>query len=83
VVVLMTALAVSFVMLVIATVWYVVKRAPDAGLVTKRDFDAAYDDLDPPHQAKTGDRASAWRDFHEWQMKGEEERRSWEEPDDP
>jgi hypothetical protein len=82
-VVLMAAVAVALVILAVAVMWYLVTRGQHAGLVTKRDFDAAYDDLTPTDRPRSGDRDAAWRDFHTWQLTDEEARRSWDDPDDP
>ena len=57
---------------VVGAIWYVIARGRDGDLVSKRDFDAAYD----------GDSDSAFEDFHAWQVRTEAERRSWEDPDD-
>ena len=80
-VVVMVASAAALVVLVVAVIWYAGTRGRHAGLVSKRDFDAAYDDLTPSDRATRGDRESAWRDFHVWQVTNEEERRSWDDPE--
>jgi hypothetical protein len=76
VLVLMAVSAVALVILVALVLWYVVTRGRHAGLVTRRDFDAAYDDVPP------ADREAAWRDFHGWQLGNEAHQRSWDEPDE-
>ena len=51
-----------------------------ASATTEEDFDDAFDELVAEGTLDGGDRAAAWRDFHAWQLKDEEERVSWEEP---
>jgi len=81
-VIVMIILGVAFLGLVAGAIWYVVTRGRHAELVTERDFDDTYDDLVHHGQIADGDRDSDWKDFHAWQVRNEEERRSWEEPDD-
>ena len=64
--------ALVLVVLIVGAIWYVVARGRDADLVTERDFEAGYE----------GDGESAWEEFHDWQVRNEAERRSWEDPDD-
>jgi hypothetical protein len=81
-VVLMIIVGAAVAVLVAAVIWYAVTRGRDAELVTKRDFDAVYDDLAPSDRATSSDRESAWREFDAWQVTNEAERRSWDDPDD-
>ena len=50
-VVVMVASGAALVVLVMAVIWYAGTRGRHAGLVSKRDFDAAYDDLTPSDRA--------------------------------
>ena len=64
----------------IAIVWFVLARGSRASATTEEDFDDAFDQLVAEGTLDGGDRQVAWRDFHAWQLKDEEERLSWEEP---
>ena len=82
-VVVMVASGAALVVLVMAVIWYAGTRGRHAGLVSKPRLRRG---VRRPHSFRSstrGDRESAWRDFHAWQVTNEEERRSWDDPDDP
>ena len=74
----MIVVGLAVVAVAIATVWFVLVRGSKASAITKKDFDEAYDELVADGERVEGDRAAAWRDFDAWQLRNEEERRSWE-----
>ncbi len=77
---LMIVIGVAVFGVAIASVWFVLARRAKVSETTQEDFDAAYDELVAEGKAVDGDRDAAWRDFHAWQLKNEEEHLSWEEP---
>lgn len=76
----MIVTAVVFVAIGGAVLWYLLARGPESATLTRADFDAAWDRLVAEGQALEGERETAWRDFHSWQVADEHERRAWEEP---
>ena len=55
-------------------IWFLLTRESRKSAVTREDFDATYDDLVAKGDAEPADRDEAWRDFHNWQLREEEER---------
>ena len=68
----------------LATVWFLLVRGSKAAVLTKDDFDDAYDLLVAKGELvdRGRDRDAAWRDCQAWQLKNEQERLSWEESSD-
>ena len=77
---LMIVIGVALFGVAIASLWFVLARSSKVSETTEEDFEDAYDELVAEGKLVDGDRAAAWRDFHAWELKNEEERRSWEEP---
>jgi hypothetical protein len=79
-VLLMIVIAVVVFGVAVAIVWFVLARGSSVSETTEQEFDDAYDELVAEGTLDDGDRAAAWRDFHAWQVKGEGERSSGEDP---
>ena len=77
---LMIVIAVVVFGVAVAIVLFVLARGSSVSETTEQEFDDAYDELVAEGTLDDGDRAAAWRDFHAWQVKGEGEHSSWEDP---
>jgi hypothetical protein len=75
----MIIVGVVFFALAIAGIWYALLRGSQAETITEEDFNETYGELVEDGEIDHDDRATAWQEFHAWQLRNEEERRSWEE----
>ncbi|HEX5587616.1 MAG TPA: hypothetical protein VFZ17_09925 [Acidimicrobiia bacterium] len=77
----MILVVVALVAFATAMVWYFVARGSKAATISEQDFDDTYRELVANGELvdRGTDRDAAWRDFHAWQLKNEQERLSWEE----
>jgi pyruvate/2-oxoglutarate dehydrogenase complex dihydrolipoamide dehydrogenase (E3) component len=75
----MIILGVVLFALAIAGIWYVLVRGSQVETITEEDFNETYDELVSKGEIDHDERATAWREFHAWQLRNEEERRSWDE----
>ena len=79
---LMIVIAVVVFGVAVAVVWFVVARGSSVSETMEQEFDDVYDELVAEGTLDDADRAAAWRDFHAWQVKGEWDRSSWDDPSD-